>query len=157
MAQGASDGRKLVAQNRKARRDYFIGSSFEVGIQLVGTEVKSLRAGRANLSDAYAVERHGEIYLNNAHIAAYDAGGQFNHAPRRSRKLLLHKREIRKLLGTLRRGGVTLVPLSLYFNARGRAKVELAIASGKRKYDKRAAEKAHDWRRQKERVLRARN
>lgn len=128
----------------------------EAGIVLTGTEVKAMRQGRANLGEAYAVERGGEIYLINAHISEYAAGGVFNHEPTRPRKLLLKKREIQKLIGTLRRGGVTLVPLSLYFNERGRAKVELAIASGKRKYDKRAAEKERDWRREKERVMKAR-
>jgi SsrA-binding protein len=118
--------------------------------------VKSLRAGRANINDAYATERGGEIFMVNAHISQYDGAGPFNHDPLRPRKLLLHKREIRKLVGTLRRGGVTLVPLTLYFNSRGIAKVALALASGKRKYDKRAAEKDRDWKRQKERIVRAR-
>lgn len=156
MARKAADGRKIVAQNRKARHNYHVEQAMEVGIVLTGTEVKAMRQGRANLGDAYAVERGGEIYLINAHISEYAAAGAFNHDPRRPRKLLLKKREIRKLIGTLRRGGVTLVPLSLYFNERGRAKVELAIASGKRKYDKRAAEKERDWRREKERVMKAR-
>ncbi len=149
-------GTRRVAQNRKAGRDYHLERPFEVGIQLAGTEVKSLRAGRANINDAYAAERGGEVYLLNAHIAQYDGAGPFNHDPLRPRKLLLHKREIRKLLGALRRGGVTLVPLALYFNARGIAKLSLALASGKRKYDKRAAEKERDWKRQKERLVRAR-
>lgn len=156
MARKAADGRKIVAQNRKARHNYHVEQAMEVGIVLTGTEVKAMRQGRANLGDAYAVERGGEIYLINAHISEYAAAGAFNHDPRRPRKLLLKKREIRKLIGTLRRGGVTLVPLSLYFNERGRAKVELAIASGKRKYDKRASEKERDWRREKERVMKAR-
>lgn len=150
------DSGRRIAQNRKARRDYQLEKPFEVGIQLTGTEVKSLRAGRANINDAYAVERGGEIFLMNAHIAQYDGAGPFNHEPLRPRKLLLHKREIRKLVGTLRRGGVTLVPLTLYFNARGIAKIALALASGKRKYDKRAAEKERDWKRQKERLVRQR-
>ena len=106
------------------------------------------------MGEAYAVERGGEIYLLNAHIAEYDAGGRFNHEPTRARKLLLKKREIRKLIGSLRRGGMTLVPLSLYFNERGRAKVEIALASGKRKHDKRATEKERDWQRSKQRLLR---
>lgn len=156
MARKAADGRKIVAQNRKARHNYHVEQTLEAGIVLTGTEVKAMRQGRANLGEAYAVERGGEIYLINAHISEYAAGGVFNHEPTRPRKLLLKKREIQKLIGTLRRGGVTLVPLSLYFNERGRAKVELAIASGKRKYDKRAAEKERDWRREKERVMKAR-
>lgn len=157
MAARQSDGRKIVAQNRKARYNYHIAERFEAGIALTGTEVKSLRQGRASMGEAYAAERGGEIFLINAHIAEYDAGGRFNHVPTRARKLLLKKREIRKLIGSLRRGGMTLVPLSLYFNARGRAKIELAIATGKRKYDKRAAEKERDWKRNKQRLLRADN
>lgn len=155
MAAQKNDGRKLVAQNRKARHNYHIAERFEAGIALTGTEVKSLRQGRASMGEAYAVERGGEIYLINAHIAEYDAGGRFNHAPTRDRKLLLKKREIRKLIGNLRRGGVTLIPLSLYFNERGRAKVQIALASGKRKYDKRQAEKERDWKRNKQRLMRA--
>ena len=157
MAARQGDGRKLVAQNRKARYNYHIAERFEAGIALKGTEVKSLRQGRASMGEAYAVERGGEIFLINAHIAEYDAGGRYNHTPTRARKLLLKKREIRKLIGSLRRGGMTLVPLSLYFNARGRAKIELAVATGKRKYDKRAAEKERDWKRNKQRLLRADN
>jgi len=152
----AAPGGRRIAQNRKARRDYHLERPFEVGIRLTGTEVKSLRAGRANINDAYATERGGEVFLINAHISQYDGAGPFNHDPLRPRKLLLHKREIRKLVGALRRGGVTLVPLTLYFNERGIAKVALAMASGKRKYDKRAAEKARDWQRQKERLVRER-
>ena len=157
MAARQSDGRKIVAQNRKARYNYHIAERFEAGIALTGTEVKSLRQGRASMGEAYAAERGGEIFLINAHIAEYDAGGRYNHAPTRARKLLLKKREIRKLIGSLRRGGMTLVPLSLYFNARGRAKVELAMATGKRKYDKRASEKERDWKRNKHRLMRDRN
>ena len=122
---------------------------------LTGTEVKSLREGRANLGDAYAVERDGEVYLVNAHISEYRGGNRFNHAPLRPRKLLLRKREIRRLIGSLRREGITLVPLSIYFNERGIAKVKLGIARGKRQYDKRATAKERDWQRQKARLLRA--
>ncbi len=157
MAAQKNVGRKLIAQNRKARHNYHIAERFEAGIALTGTEVKSLRQGRASMGEAYAVERGGEIYLINAHIAEYAAGGRFNHAPTRARKLLLKKREIRKLIGNLRRSGMTLVPLSLYFNERGRAKVEIALATGKRKYDKRQAEKERDWKRNKERLMRADN
>ncbi len=156
MAQQASSARRIIAQNRKARWNYHLEDRFEVGIALQGTEVKSLREGRASLGDSYATERGGEIYLVNAHIAEYKAGGRFNHEPRRPRKLLLRKREIRRLIGTLRRDRVTLVPLTLYFNERGRVKVELAVASGKRKFDKRATEKEREWRRQKERLLKPR-
>jgi SsrA-binding protein len=124
---------------------------------LTGTEVKALRLGHASMGDAYAVERDGEIFLVNAHIAEYAAGGRYNHTPLRARKLLLRKREIGKLIGRMRRGGMTMVPLSLYFNERGRAKIELALASGKRKYDKRAAQKDKDWNRDKQRLLRNRN
>ena len=157
MAARKSDGRKMVSQNRKARHNYHIADRFEAGIALTGTEVKSLRQGRASMGEAYAMERGGEIFLINAHIAEYDAGGRFNHVPTRARKLLLKKREIRKLIGNLRRGGMTLVPLSLYFNERGRAKVEIAMATGKRKYDKRASEKERDWKRNKQRLMRADN
>ncbi len=157
MAAKESDSRKFVAKNRKARHNYHIAERFEAGIALTGTEVKSLRQGRASMGEAYAVERDGEIFLINAHIAEYDAGGRYNHAPLRARKLLLKKREINKLIGSLRRGGMTMVPLSLYFNERGRAKIELALATGKRKYDKRAAEKDRDWKRDKARLMRARN
>ena len=156
MSGNAASGGRRIAQNRKARRDYHLERPFEVGIQLTGTEVKSLRLGRANINDAYATERGGEVFLINAHISQYEGAGTFNHDPMRPRKLLLHKREIRKLVGALRRGGVTLVPLTLYFNDRGIAKVALAMASGKRKYDKRAAEKERDWKRQKERLVRDR-
>ena len=157
MAAKESDGRTVVARNRKARYNYHIADRFEAGIALTGTEVKSLRQGRASMGEAYAVERDGEIFLINAHIAEYDAGGRYNHIPLRERKLLLRKREISKLIGSLRRGGVTMVPLSLYFNARGRAKIELALATGKRIYDKRATEKERDWKRDMARLLRDRN
>ena len=156
MSSKAAPGGRRIAQNRKARRDYHLERPFEVGIQLTGTEVKSLRAGRANINDAYATERGGEVFLLNAHISQYEGAGPFNHDPMRPRRLLLHKREIRKLVGALRRGGVTLVPLTLYFNERGIAKVALAMATGKRQYDKRAAEKERDWKRQKERLVRDR-
>ena len=156
MSKNAAPGGRRIAQNRKARRDYHLERPFEVGIQLTGTEVKSLRAGRANINDAYATERGGEVFLLNAHISQYEGAGPFNHDPMRPRRLLLHKREIRKLVGALRRGGVTLVPLTLYFNERGIAKVALAMATGKRQYDKRAAEKERDWKRQKERLVRDR-
>lgn len=154
MASNSSVSKKIIAVNRKARRDYKIEDTLEAGIVLTGTEVKSLRLGRINIGDSYAAEKSGEIFLQNAHISEYFAGNIENHEPNRPRKLLLRSREIAKLIGTLRRGGITLVPLSLYFNPRGIAKVELAVASGKRKYDKRQTEKARSWQRQKERLIR---
>ena len=147
------DGVKMVAQNRKARHDYFIEDSIEAGMVLTGTEVKSLRAGHASLGDAYAVEKGGEMYLVNAHIAEYSGGNLENHAPLRERKLLLHKREIVRLINASQRQGMTIVPLALYFNARGMAKVNLGIAKGKRQYDKRAAIKDREWKRDKARLM----
>lgn len=146
----------MVAQNRKARHDYFIEDSIEAGMVLTGTEVKSLRAGHATLGDAYAVEKGGEIYLVNAHISEYAGGNMENHEPLRNRKLLLHKREIARLIDATQRKGMTIVPLALYFNARGMAKVNLGIAKGKRQYDKRAAIKDRDWKRDKARLMRDR-
>ncbi len=146
--------RRIVADNRKARRDYFIDETLEAGLVLVGTEVKSLRGGRANLNDAYAAERDGEIFLYNAYIPEYTGGNRFNHETRRPRKMLLHRREVSRLIGTLKRGGVTLIPLMLYFNEQGRAKVEIAIGRGKKQHDKRATIKERDWQRQKERLMR---
>ncbi len=149
-------GVRVVARNRKARHDYFIEDSIEAGMVLTGTEVKSLRAGHASLGDAYAVEKGGEIYLVNAHIAEYSGGNLENHEPLRERKLLLHKREIARLSNATRRQGMTIVPLSLYFNARGMAKVNLGIAKGKRQYDKRAAIKDREWKRDKARLMKDR-
>ena len=154
MAGGAPAGVRIAAQNRKARRNYFIDETLEAGIVLAGTEVKSLREGRANIGDAYATERGGEIFLVNAHISEYGAGNRYNHEPLRPRKLLLRAREIKRLIGAVQREGVTLVALSIYFNERGYAKVRLGVARGKRQYDKRATVKERDWKRQKERLLR---
>ncbi|HUW78969.1 MAG TPA: SsrA-binding protein SmpB [Candidatus Nanopelagicaceae bacterium] len=131
-------GRKLIAQNKKARHDYFIDDVFECGLVLTGTEVKSLRAGRASLIDGYATVRDGELWLAGVHIPEYTEATWTNHEPRRERKLLLHKREILRLVGKTKEGGVTLVPLSLYFKD-GRAKVEIALARGRKLHDKRAA------------------
>jgi SsrA-binding protein len=131
-------GRKLIAQNKKARHDYFIDEVYECGLVLTGTEVKSLRAGRASLIDGYATVRDGELWLQGVHIPEYTEATWTNHEPRRDRKLLLHKREILKLIGKTKEGGVTLVPLSLYFKD-GRAKVEIALARGRKMHDKRAA------------------
>jgi len=149
------DPSRTVALNRKARHNYFIDETLEAGIALTGTEVKSLREGRANIGESYATIDEGEIYLLNAHISEYRGGNRFNHEPTRPRKLLLHKREIRKLIGAVQREGVTLVPLSIYFNDRGRAKVNLGIARGKRQYYKRATERDRDWQRRRQRLLRS--
>jgi SsrA-binding protein len=150
----APETRRLVAQNRKARHDYLIEETLEAGIMLVGTEVKSLRAGRASINESYAAESGGEIYLMNSHIPEYPPAGRFNHEPKRPRKLLLHKKQLGNLIGAITREGYTLVPLSIYFAKSGRAKVELGIAKGKKKHEKRAAEKEREWKRQKARLMR---
>ena len=155
MAKSAAPA-QIAAQNRKARHDYFIEDTVEAGIMLVGTEVKALRGGKASIGEAFAGEQGGELYLFNAYIPEYEAANRFNHQPRRARKLLVHKREMERLLGQIRREGVTVVPLSFYFNPRGIVKVELGLARGKRKVDKRAAEKEKDWKRDKARLLRNR-
>ena len=147
------EGRKTVAQNRRARFDYTIQDTVEAGIVLFGTEVKSLRRGGASITESYASDQGGELYLINAHIAPYESGKTFGHQPRRPRKLLLHRREIDKLAGAIRREGMTLVPLSIYFNHRGQAKIALGLAKGRRKADQRAAIKDRDWQRQKSRLL----
>jgi SsrA-binding protein len=145
---------KLVAENRKARFNYEIEEKLEAGIALMGSEVKSLRAGRANIAESYAIEEGGELYLINAHIAEYAGAARDGHAPTRQRKLLLHAREIARLIGAIHRQGMTLVPLKLYFNARGIAKVQLGLAKGKKLHDKRDTEKKRDWERQKGRLMR---
>lgn len=150
-------GTKLVAQNRKARHDYHIGDVYEAGLVLTGTEVKTLRAGRATIAEAYAtVDENGEAWLINANIPEFSHGNRFNHEPKRPRKLLLHHREIEKLVGAVERQGMTLIPLSIYFNSRGRAKVELALAKGKKTHDKRQTIKERDWQRDKARLMRER-
>jgi SsrA-binding protein len=143
-----------VAQNRRARRDYFIEETLEAGIALVGTEVKSVRGGKVSLAEAYAGPKDGDLYLLNCTIDEYPNSRHFNHEPRRPRKLLVHRRERDRLLGAVKREGVTLVPLKIYFNARGRAKLQLGLAKGRKKHDKRQLEKARDWQRQKARVMR---
>lgn len=143
-----------VAQNRKARHNYFIEENLEAGLMLMGSEVKSLRRGRASIVEAYAAEQNGELYLLNAQIPIYEAANRFNHEPKRPRKLLLHRREADRLIGLVRRQGYTLVPLKLYFNARGIAKLELGLGRGKQKIDKRETEKQRDWQRQKARLMR---
>ncbi|MBV9096526.1 MAG: SsrA-binding protein SmpB [Frankiaceae bacterium] len=144
-------GRKLIAQNKKARHDYHIDETYEAGLALVGTEVKSLRAGRASLVDAYGRIKDGEVWLEGAHIPEYDQGSWTNHEPRRPRKLLLHRAEIAKLIGKTKESGLTLVPLSLYFKD-GKAKVEIALARGKKAYDKRQTLAARDAEREIARV-----
>jgi SsrA-binding protein len=149
-------GDRYAAQNRRARHDYLIEDTLEAGLVLHGSEVKVLRQGQASISEAYANESGGELFLVNANIPEYSAAKHFSHQPRRPRKLLLHRKEMARLLGAIRREGMTLVPLSIYFNERGRAKVELGLAHGKRKADKREAEKQRDWQRDKARIMRSR-
>src|SRR3984957_19071508 len=146
---------RVVADNRKARFNYEIGEVFEAGIALTGTEVKALRLGKATIAESYADSRRGEIWLVNANIPEYLQGGRFNHPPKRARKLLLHRRQIDKLAGAIEREGMTLVPLKLYFNERGRAKIELALARGKKLHDKRETERKRSWERERGRLLRA--
>jgi SsrA-binding protein len=148
--------RKVVAENRKARFSYFIDDTFEAGIALGGSEVKSLRQGKANIAESYASEQNGEIYLINAYIPEYLQANRLNHETRRPRKLLLHKREASRLIGAVQKEGMTLIPLRIYFNDRGRAKLELALARGKKLHDKRETEKSRDWDRQKGRLMRER-
>lgn len=154
MAKARNPHQKIVADNRKARFNYAIGDTFEAGIALTGTEVKSLRAGKATIGESYAGEHRGEIFLINANIPEYLQANRFNHEPKRPRKLLLHKRQVNKLIGAVQREGMTLVPLKLYFNEKGRAKVELALAKGKQLHDKRETEKKRDWNRDKARLMR---
>ena len=146
---------RVVAHNRKARFNYAIGETLEAGIALTGTEVKSLRQGKATIAESYADSRGGEIWLVNSNIPEYLQGGRFNHAPKRLSKLLLHRRQISKLIGAVEREGMTLVPLKLFFNDKGRAKVELALARGKKLHDKRETEKKRSWERERGRLLRA--
>ncbi|HAH65583.1 MAG TPA: SsrA-binding protein [Rhizobiales bacterium] len=148
------EGGKLVAENRKARFNYDIEEKLEAGIALLGSEVKSLRTGKANIAESYAASEGGELYLINAHIAEYTQAGRANHEPTRRRKLLVHRREMGRLAGAIKKEGMTLVPLKLYFNARGIAKVELGLGKGKKLHDKRETEKKRDWDRQKGRLMR---
>ena len=145
---------KNVAENRRARYDYHLDDKFEAGIALTGTEVKSLRFGEGSIVESYAEVKAGEVWLVNANIPEFSHGNRHNHEAKRPRKLLLNKREIAKLHGAVERKGMTLVPLSMYFNGKGRAKVELALAKGKKAHDKRATEKARDWKREQGRILR---
>ena len=148
--------RKLVADNRKARFNYELIDTFEAGIVLAGTEVKSLRLGKATIGESYAGPSGDELLLFNADIPEYLQANRFNHEPKRPRKLLLHRKQINKLMGAVDREGMTLIPLKLYFNERGRAKLLLAIAKGKKLHDKRESEKKRDWGREKGRLMRAR-
>ena len=147
---------KVVAENRRARYDYFLDDFFEAGIALTGTEVKSLRFGEGSIAESYAEVKEDEVWLVNANVPEFSHGNRFNHEPKRPRKLLLHEREIDKLRNAVTRQGMTLIPLSIYFNPRGRAKVELALARGKKVHDKRETEKAKDWKREQARLLRER-
>jgi SsrA-binding protein len=155
MPSAEQESHETIARNKRARHDYHILETWEAGIVLTGTEIKSLRNGKANIADAYAVVNGGEVFLLNAHIAPYEQGNQFNHEPTRTRKLLLHRREIRKLIGAVERQGLTLVPLDLHF-VRGKAKVTLALAKGKRLHDKREDLKRREDEREMARAARAR-
>jgi SsrA-binding protein len=145
---------KVVADNRKARFNYAIGETFEAGIVLTGSEVKSLRAGKATIAESYADARGGELWLINSNIPEYLQASRFNHAPKRARKLLMQKREINRLVGAVEREGMTIVPLKLYFNEKGRAKVEIALARGKKLHDKRETLKKRSWERERGRLMR---
>jgi len=147
---------RFAAQNRRARFDYAIEDTLEAGMVLTGSEVKSLRAGGASITEAYATEEGGELWLINANIPEWKSATRFNHAPKRPRKLLVKRKELNRLAGAVKREGVTLVPIAIYFNERGRAKLELGLGKGKKKGDKRETEKARDWQRDKARIMRDR-
>ncbi|MEQ8742862.1 SsrA-binding protein SmpB [Parasphingorhabdus sp.] len=148
------DKQKIVAENRRARYDYFVDDKFEAGIMLTGTEVKSLRFGSGAIAESYAEVKDDEVWLINANIPEWSHGNRYNHTPTRPRKLLLSRRQINKLHGAVMRKGMTIVPLSIYFNSKGRAKLELALAKGKKAPDKRQTEKDRDWKRQQGRLMR---
>ena len=145
---------KLIAENRRARFDYFLEDNIEAGIQLLGTEIKALRDGRANIAESYAAVEGREIVLINADIPPYKQANRFNHEPRRPRKLLLHRKQIDKLMGAVQRDGQTIIPLKLYLNDAGKAKLEIALAKGKKLHDKREASAERDWQRDKARLMR---
>jgi SsrA-binding protein len=147
---------KVVAENRKARFNYAIEDTVEAGVMLTGTEVKSARNGKSTIAESYADSKGGEIWLVNANIPEYLQANRFNHEPKRPRKLLLHRKQINKLIGAIEREGLTLIPLKMYFNEQGRLKLQLALAKGKKMHDKRETEKKRDWAREKGRLLRAR-
>ncbi|MEP3226462.1 MAG: SsrA-binding protein SmpB [Parasphingorhabdus sp.] len=148
------DKQKIVAENRRARYDYHLDEKFEAGIMLAGTEVKSLRFGSGAIAESYAEVKDNEVWLINANIPEWSHGNRHNHEPKRPRKLLLNRRQINKFYGAVMRKGMTIVPLSVYFNSKGRAKIELALAKGKKAPDKRATEKERDWKRQQGRLMR---
>ncbi len=150
------DKKKIVAENRRARFDYAIDTTYEAGIALTGTEVKSLRFGEGSIAESYAEVKGSEVWLINSNVPEFSHGNRFNHEAKRPRKLLLHEREINKLHGAVAREGMTLVPLTVYFNSQGRAKVELALAKGKKAHDKRETIKERDWKREQGRILRDR-
>lgn len=143
---------EIIIENKKARFNFFILEELEAGIILMGSEVKSLREKKVNLSDAYVSEKNSEMWLNNMHISEYKPANRFNHSPKRARKLLLHKKQINKLIGKIKISGITIIPLSLYFNDKGIAKVKIAVAKGKKLYDKREAIKQREWAREKSRL-----
>jgi len=151
-----TDNNKLVAENRRARFDYAIEETFETGVMLVGTEVKALRLGQANIAESYASIEGDELYLINANIPIYEPASQFNHDPKRHRKLLLKRREINKLMGETQRKGRTIVPLKMYFNNEGRLKLLIGVGVGKKAIDKRETQKKRDWNKQKARIMRER-
>src|SRR3954471_12150329 len=155
MAKKKDDGFKIIAENRKARYAYAIDETLEAGIMLMGSEVKSLRGGKTTIGESYAHAKDGELWLVNCYIPEYTQASRFNHEPKRSRKLLVHKREANRLAAAIQREGMTLIPLKLYFNAKGKAKIELGIAKGKKLHDKRETEKQRDWARDKARLMRA--
>ncbi|HEX8484943.1 SsrA-binding protein SmpB [Sphingomonas sp.] len=152
----AFDKKKIVAENRRARFEYTIDTVYEAGIALTGTEVKSLRSGTGSIAESYAEVKDSQVWLVNSNVPEFSHGNRFNHEPKRPRKLLLHEREINKLHGAVAREGMTLVPLSVYFNTQGRAKVELALAKGRKDHDKREAIKEREWKRESARVMRDR-
>ena len=153
MIQKTKGGLKIISNNRKAKFNYFFREFFEAGIELKGSEVKSLRAGKVNIAESYAYNHNGEIYLINSHIPSYRESSYNNHEPNRNRKLLLNKREINKLIGRINREGFTLIPTKLYFK-KGKAKIEIAVGKGKKQYDKRQVKKKQDWNREKARFFR---
>ena len=153
MNQKTKSGLKIISNNRKARHNYFFEEFFEAGIVLKGSEVKSLRDGKANISESYAIDEKGELFLVNSHIPSYKESSYNNHDPKRNRKLLFNRREINKLMGRINREGLTLIPTKLYFK-KGKAKIEIAVAKGKKQYDKRHSKKRKDWERERARFFR---
>ena len=153
MKNKTNSGLKLICVNRKASFNYFFENIYEAGLILKGSEIKSVRNGKVNIADSYAIEKNGELYLINSHISSYKQASYSNHNPLDERKLLLNKKEINKLIGKIQRDGLTLVPTKMYFK-KGKAKIELAVAKGKKQYDKRATKKSRDWNREKARYIR---